>query len=555
MSETNKNTLAEAITSTDEEKNAISTSIADLSSLNSSSNSSSEDVLKVGNIVIHKDPSIPYIDLHTDFHTSEEEERRSKWWYQIALFFWDGTDKHPLERKFLIKLDWFLLSSSCAGYFLKFLNQNNIGTAYVNGMKEHYAMTGNQFNYMNTLFTVGYILGAIPSNLILHRISARYYLAGLELVWAILTVLLITSKSLNGIYALRFFLGLTEAGYFPGLEYLIGSWYSKEELTKRSTYFACAGSAAGLVSGPLQQAILTSSWAHNHLKPFQWMFVFDAVISVPIAFYTLFTDPNTPSTTTAFYFNETDVRVALERRRRIGAQLNIREKYTWKKIKSFFTTWHVWVFPVLFLAFNNSYQPLSSQAFQQWMKYDLGLTSYQYNIYPVSLSGAGMGVALVVAYFNDFFHSRFNAHLLVIMFTAVSFSCIVLAVWDIPRGLHWFAYYGIGVPLSFGQPMIFSWVNRSLAHDDMKRNFVVVITNTLAYVTGAWVPVLTFNQTQAPRFYIGFSYTATLSAFGVVLTFITAWFFRRDALREERAADALAERTEKELYNGPEVTV
>ncbi|KAH3682662.1 hypothetical protein WICPIJ_006376 [Wickerhamomyces pijperi] len=494
--------------------------------------------VKVGNIVIQKDPTVPYIDLITDFDTEAERERRSKWWFKYALFFWDGTDKHPKERRFLIKLDWFLLSSSCCGYFLKFLNQSNIGTAYVNGMKEHYEMTGNQYNYMSTLFTVGYIIGAIPSNLILHRISARYYLAGLELIWSFLTVLLVTPKSLNGMYALRFFLGLTEAGYFPGLEYLIGSWYSKEELTKRSTYFACAGTAAGMVSGPLQQAILTSSWAHKHLKPFQWMFVIDACISAPIAFYTLFTDPNTPSTTTAWYFNETDVRVALERRRRAGAQLNIREKYTVKKIKSFFTTWHIWVFPLLFLAFNNSYQPISSQGFQQWMKNTLHLSPYKYNIYPTALSGAGIGVALLAAYFNDYFQSRFAPELLLVMFTTVMFSSICLSIWNIPQGLHWFSYFGIGVPLSYGQPMIFSWVNRTLAHDDMKRNFVVVITNTLAYVTGAWVPILTFNQTKAPVFHVGFTYNATLCGFGVLMTFVTWFFYNRDLRRAKLASDS-----------------
>ncbi|KAH3674689.1 hypothetical protein WICMUC_003105 [Wickerhamomyces mucosus] len=502
--------------------------------------SSVETSLKVKNVPIHSDPNLKYIDLEPD-NSPEEVARKGKWWYKTLQFLWDGTDKHPLERKFLIKLDWFLLSSSCAGYFLKTLNSSNIGTAYVNGMKEHYHMTGNQYNYMSTMWTVGYIIGQVPSNLVLHRISARYYLAALEIIWAILTVLLVVPKTLSGFYALRFFIGLTESGYFPGLEYLMGSWFSKEEISKRSTLFACAGTAAGLISGPVQQAILTSGWSHNYLQPFQWMFVIDAAIGVPIAIYTLFTDPNTPSTTTAFYFNETDVRVGLERRRRIGAQLNTRAKYTFAKIKSFFSTWHIWIFPWLFLAFNNSYQPIGSTAFQQWMKYDLKLTSYQYNIYPTALSGGGIGLAVTAAYLNDYFGGVYNSIILALMFTTISFSCVVLAIWHIPIGLHWFAYYGIGIPLAVGQPMIFSWVNRSLAHDDMKRNFVVVCTNTLAYVTGAFIPLFTFDQSQAPRFHVGFSYTATLSAFGLILTVVVQYLFWRDdrkAAREKGASDS-----------------
>jgi MFS family permease len=481
---------------------------------------------------ISLDNSKPYIDLSVEL-TPQELERRNHWWYKTKVFLWDSFDKHPKERKFLFKLDWFLLSSSCAGYFAKNLNQSNIGTAYVNGMKEYYHMQGNDYNIMLTLWTVGYIIGQIPSNLILHRISARYYLAGLEFSWAFLTVLLITPKSLGGMFALRFLIGLLESGFFPGMEYLIGSWYSKDELTKRSTLFACAGTAAGLVSGPLQQRILVSEWAQNHLQPFQWMFVMDAVITVPIAFYTLFVDPNTPSTTTAFFFNDEDKLIALERRRRIGAQLNIREKYTWPKIKSFFNTWHIYVFPVLFLTFNNSYQPISSQAFQLWMKMDLKLSSYYYNNYPTIISGAGIAFAVAVAYINDWSKGKYNPYFLFVMFGFVVFGCALLTAWDISIGLHWFAYFAISIPLSCGQPMIFSWLNGMLAYDDMKRNFVVVCTNTLAYVTGAWVPILTFNQNEAPKFHKGFPYTLFLSAFGFFLTGLTLFLTSRDKKREQ----------------------
>lgn len=488
--------------------------------LNEVQSVSSEDTkkkLKVGDILLHDD-DIPYIDLTVELD-EKELQKREKWHYKLRLFLWDSVDKHPLEKSFMLKLDFFLLSSAMLGYFIKNLNQSNVGTAYVNGMKEYYEMNGNQYNYMTTLWTVGYIIGQIPSNLILHRISARYYLAGLELIWAFLTVLLIVPKKLNGIYAIRFFIGLTESGYFPGLEYLIGSWYSRKELSKRSTFFACAGTAAGLISGPLQQSILDSKWAQKGWEPFQWMFIIDAVISAPIAFYTLFVDPNTPSTTTAFYFNETDKKVALERRRRIGAQLNTREAYTWPKIKSFFNTWHIWVFPILFLTFNNAYTPISQQSFQLWMKNGLKLSSYQYNTYPTAISAGGIGLSIVVAYINDYFHGRLNPYFLIAMFVSIIFSCAALSVWNIPIGLHWFSYFGIGIPLSVGQPLIFSWLNSMLAQDDMKRNFVVVCTNTLAYVTGAWVPILTFNQTQQPEFFIGFTYTACLGALGLVSVF------------------------------------
>lgn len=469
-----------------------------------------------------------YVDLNVEFD-DDEIKRRATWKYKIGIILWDSVDKTEVERNFLFKLDFFLLSTAMLGYFIKNLNGSNIGTAYVNGMKEYYGMTGNQYNYMSTSWTVGYIIGQIPSSLVLHKLSPRFYLAGMELVWASLNICLVYQNELYGFYFIRFLIGLTESGYFPAMEYLIGSWYTKKELTKRSTLFACSGSVAGLISGPLQQAILESNWANKTYKPFQWMFIFDTLISVPVAFYTLIFNPNTPSTTKAFYFSETDKKVALERRRRAGAQIkHISESYTWGKIKSFGNTWHIWIFPLLFLSFNNAGTPISQQSFQLWMKNTLKLQPHQYNIYPVAISAAGIVYSLLVAYINDFSQGRLNSIFLVIMFSSVVFSCASLAAWDIPIWLHWFAYFGIGIPLKSGQPLIFSWVNRLLSHDDMKRNFVIVCTNTLAYVTGATIPLITFNHKDQPEFHIGFTYTAFLASVGLILTALTFFLGNRD---------------------------
>ncbi|KAH3671423.1 hypothetical protein WICMUC_004603 [Wickerhamomyces mucosus] len=475
------------------------------------------------------DETKPYIDI-TVHLTPEELKRRSTWWYKTSVFLWDSADKHPYERSFLFKLDFFLLSSAMLGYFIKTLNQSNVSTAYVNGMKEYYNMRGNDYNLLNTLWTVGYIIGQVPSNLILHRISARYYLAGLEIFWAILSVLMILPKSMSGLYALRFLIGLTEAGYFPGLEYLIGSWYSSVELNKRSTLFNAAGTAAGLVSGPLQQRILNASFAQNsRWEPFQWMFIFDAVISAPIGFYTLFADPNTPSTTNAWYFTERDRLVGLERRRRIGAQLNTREPYTLKKIGSFFSTWHIWVFPILFMTYRVvNVASLSTNGFTLWMKKDLGLTSYQYNIYPTAINGGGIAYSMVCAYINDYFRNNYTVYFLGFMYISGIISYAALTKWDINIGFKWFSFFFYASTSSSGQSMVFSWVNKNMAHDDMKRNFLVVITNMVSYIFTAWIALAVFNQNEAPEYYKGYAFTTGFSVLGLIFTLLTHFYIRRD---------------------------
>ncbi|EGV61898.1 MFS general substrate transporter [Yamadazyma tenuis ATCC 10573] len=504
----------------------------DFSSTHSQSKDNSSDEANS----LTKEVNRPYIDLTIE-ETEESIRRKKTIGYKILKFVWDGTDKHPKERKYLAKLDFFLVSSSMLGYFIKNLNQNNVTTAYVNGMSEYYKMDNNQYNYMVTLWTVGYIIGQIPSNLILHRISARYYLGMLEIMWAVLTLLMITCKSLNSLYAVRFFLGFLESGYFPGLEYLLGSNYSASEMSSRAALFAISSGIASLVSGPIQLGVL-KHFKNTSLPAFQWVFVIDAIISFPIGFYTMFADPNTPSTTDVWYFTDQDKLVGLERRRRIGAQLNTRERYSWAKIKGFFNSWHIYVFPLLFLCYNNSCDSTSQPTYQTYLKKWLKLGPEEYNTYPSYRSAAGIVVTVFFALVHNYIGGKKNHLFVGAFFVFVMFGCIVLSIWYVPNGLRHACYYLIGVPTSWGQPFIFTWVNRLLVEDDMKRNFLVVTTNVLAYVTGAWVPIFVWNTNDQPIYHIGFTYTSCLSALGLILT-VVAWYLssRDEKRREERRSD------------------
>lgn len=77
-------------------------------------------------------------------------------------YVWDTFDKSPEERRFLFKLDAVILTLASLGYFIKYLDQVNINSAFVSGMKEDLGLYGNQLNYITTAWTVGYVIGEIP---------------------------------------------------------------------------------------------------------------------------------------------------------------------------------------------------------------------------------------------------------------------------------------------------------------------------------------------------------------------------------------------------------
>jgi len=87
------------------------------------------------------------------------KEKPPKTW---RSYFWDSLDKSPEERRFLLKLDAAVLTVGTLAFFLKYLDQVNINNAFVSGMREDLGLYGLELNYMQTAFTVGYIVGEIP---------------------------------------------------------------------------------------------------------------------------------------------------------------------------------------------------------------------------------------------------------------------------------------------------------------------------------------------------------------------------------------------------------
>lgn len=105
------------------------------------------------------DPSPTVVARGQEYDSSSDDELPPKTW---KSYIWDTLDKSPQERKFLFKLDAIILTFASLGYFIKNLNQININNAFVSGMREDLGMLGNELNYLQTVWTVGYVIGEIP---------------------------------------------------------------------------------------------------------------------------------------------------------------------------------------------------------------------------------------------------------------------------------------------------------------------------------------------------------------------------------------------------------
>ncbi|KAL1874328.1 hypothetical protein Daus18300_003692 [Diaporthe australafricana] len=148
---------------------------------------------------------------------SLEVKSKSSW----KGYLWDTWTLPQEERRLLFKLDAFVLTFASIGYFLKNLDQSNVNNAFLSGMKEDLQMYGNELVTSTSIYTVGYVIGQVPSNLLLTRVSPRWVIPMLECRWGVATICTAAVKSYRSLYALRFLVGLFESGFYPALCYVV----------------------------------------------------------------------------------------------------------------------------------------------------------------------------------------------------------------------------------------------------------------------------------------------------------------------------------------------
>lgn len=224
-------------------------------------------------------------------------------------------------------------------------------------MKEDLDITGNEFNYFTTFWTIGYTIGMIPSQYIITYVRPSYYLPACEVGWAITTFSFAAVKTSKQVYAMRFLIGLIESPFYIGAMTLLGNWYTPKELAKRAGIFYSASFAANMFSGYLQAGVYKGMNGLHGLAGWRWLFIMCGIITVPGAFYGFFAVPDSPFNTRARYLTEEERELARSRMTRIG-----RKPFsgaTWATFKSMAKRPFVWLFVVNYIFFCLDTYPLA----------------------------------------------------------------------------------------------------------------------------------------------------------------------------------------------------
>ena len=209
----------------------------------------------------------------------------------------------------------------------------------------------------------------------LQVVAPRIWLPSMALLWALLSATLAAAKTPGQVMAIRFFQALAESSTFSGSHYILGSWYKESELGKRSGIFASSAQLGSLFSGVLQSAIIQGPLNHHlGLRSYQWLFLIDAFIGVPIALFGFLTFPDTPRKTKAWFLSAEERQLAIKR-------LPERPHTTMSRdlFKRVLKRWHWYAFSALFAFSSMLESPNINSLMQLWLKAE-GYTQSQRNV-------------------------------------------------------------------------------------------------------------------------------------------------------------------------------
>ncbi|KAJ5670806.1 uncharacterized protein N7477_006169 [Penicillium maclennaniae] len=189
-------------------------------------------------------------------------------------------ERAKIDRRLLWKLDLRLLPWLSLLYLVSFLDRTNIGNAKIVGLTKDLNMTPNQYNATLTIFFISYSVFEPLTNVLLKRLRPSIFIPLIIISWGICMTLMGIVKNYSGLMAVRWFLGLSEAGLFPGVGYFLSCWYKRSEFGVRMAIFFSAAALAGSFGGLLAAAIANMDGIGGKAG-WSWIFILEGLSYLP----------------------------------------------------------------------------------------------------------------------------------------------------------------------------------------------------------------------------------------------------------------------------------
>nr|WP_229191095.1 MFS transporter [Bradyrhizobium brasilense] len=198
-----------------------------------------------------------------------------------------GASVTELEQQTIRRVYWRLIPILFVMMFFNYLDRINLGYAGLT-MNKDLGLSPAIFGFAASIFFLGYMVLEVPSNLMLHWLGARIWLARILITWGLVAALTAFVWNPLSLYVMRFGLGVAEAGFMPGVVLYLTYWFPARYRARAVAGYIIAGSFSAVLGGPISTSIMTSFDGTAGLHGWQWMFLAEGVPTILLGLFTLY---------------------------------------------------------------------------------------------------------------------------------------------------------------------------------------------------------------------------------------------------------------------------
>ncbi|CAH0017419.1 unnamed protein product [Clonostachys rhizophaga] len=432
---------------------------------------------------------------------------------------------HVAERKLCRKFDVRLMPVLAIMYLFNALDKGNLGNAESAGLSKNLNFAPNQYNLLISIFFVPYVVFAPPVAILGKRFGPARVLPILMFIFGSMTLLSAAANNFGGLFALRFFLGAAESGFFPLVIYYLTTFYRRGELARRLALFYAASNIANAFSGLLSFGVFQIK---SSLLPWRYLFIIEGACSVLFSFFTYWYLPLSASE--AKFLNDEEKALAFHRIQ-VDSSSVVSEDFNLRDSLKIFTYPSTYGFLMIEICLG---VPIQSVAlFMPQIISRLGYSVVKTNLYTVAPNVGGAVMLLILAFSSDFLRLRFPFIMLGFTLTFIGFI-IYAAIQDVHAQLQ-LAYYACFMMVwgtSAPSVILSTWYNNNVAHEGRR----VVLTSVgvpLANVMGL-VSSNIFREKEKPKYETALITTASFGAAGCLIAGCLGAYMVFDNYRRNR---------------------
>ncbi|KAK0638951.1 major facilitator superfamily domain-containing protein [Cercophora newfieldiana] len=470
-------------------------------------------------------PDKPVLSQHSDHGTGFDTDIDTSSGQELEVI------DPQAERRLLHKLDAVFVPIIMVVYLSCFLDRTNIGNVKVAGMPEDIKASPAEFSTAISIFYATYVALETPWSILLKKLTPRFLLTALCVVWSLTTIFSGFITNVGGLYAARLVLGACEGGLFPGLNLYLTMVYKREEQAKRVSYLFVCAAISGAVGGLLAYGLLKMDGVAGQVG-WRWVFWIEGVASLVIAPVIWFGLPNDP---TNAYFLNAEEKQLMRIREKQRAQYMGSEEFSWDELWIALKDLKLWISSgiqfcqdVLLYGFSTFLPSIITT-----MGY--GALQTQYLTIPVYLVG---GVAfLALAYVSDKLCIRGPFVAFANVFGIVGY---ILILCPTSNGVKFFGTFLCAIAVYNGPGLNLTWLNVNFA-PHYRRAMAIGVQQSLANTAG----VVAGQIYRTPPYELGNAFS--LGALGLAQLLI-AWkwlYLRRQNVKKQKIESGEMEDTRK----------